>query len=500
VSYRALADHYRRINHLAHVSRIAAWDEAVMMPTGGGEARAQAMATLEGVLHELGTDARIPAWIAAAEAEPFAAASRASLREIKRVHARATALPQRLVEEESRAQLRCEQAWRTQRSASDFPGHRPLLEDVVRLKREEAQILSARAGLAPYDALMDAFEPGMRATRLDGIFQELERSLPGLVDAAISNQAAARVRTPKGPFAIEDQKRLGLTLMTAVGFDFDHGRLDTSHHPFCGGVPEDVRITTRYDVNDFTESLMGVLHETGHAKYEQGLPRELCDLPVGQARSMALHESQSLFWEMQVCRGRPFLTFAEPHVRRAFAAQAEVDSEAFAADNLARLYARVERSYIRVDADEVTYPLHVILRYRIERDLVDGSLEVRDLPERWDADMQRMLGLSTGNNHRDGCMQDVHWASGAIGYFPSYTLGALIAAQLFDAARAALPDLEAQIARGDFSLLNALLRERIWSKASLLETDELIAQATGGPLGTEAFLGHVQGRCMGQGP
>lgn len=495
MSYLELAARYRKISHLSHVSSIAGWDEAVMMPKGGGQSRADALATLNGLIHELSTDPRIGDWLAKAEQEPLDAVQRASLREIARVYQRATALPQELVEAQSRAQLRCEQAWRTQRRANDWDGHRPLLEEVVRLKREEAALLAERFGLSPYDALMDAYEPGMRSARVDAIFEELERFLPGAVEEAIERQERAPKPLPiDGVFPIEEQRALAIALMRAVGFDFDHGRLDTSHHPFCGGVPDDVRITTRYNERDFTESLMGVLHETGHAKYEQGLPRELRDLPVGQARSMGVHESQSLFQEMQICRGLPFLRFAERFVREAFPQHAH--SPALAAENLAKLYARVERGYIRVDADEVTYPLHVILRYRIERGLISGELEVKDIPEQWDAHMRRALGLSTAGNFENGCMQDVHWPSGAFGYFPSYTLGALIAAQLYEAVQAERPQLEQEIERGEFAPLNDFLRRRVWSVASLEETDTLVERATGAPLGASAFIRHVKRRYL----
>jgi len=472
------------------------WDEAVMMPRGAGDARADAMATLEGLIHQGSSDPRIAGWLEAAEAEALDALQRANLREIRRVYTRATALPQELVEAQSRAQLRCEQAWRMQRKENDWEAHLPLLSEVIRLKREEAVILAEQLGLSPYDALMDAYEPGMRSERLEGLFTDLAGWLPERVDEIVQRQSQEKLVRASGPFDVAQQRALGLELMAAMGFDFEHGRLDTSHHPFCGGVPSDVRITTRYNEQDFTESLMGVLHETGHAKYEQGLPRELDGLPVGQARSMGVHESQSLFQEMQICRGLPFLTFAEPILRRAFTEAARATPAAFEPDNLFRLYTQVKPGFIRVDADEVTYPLHVILRYRLERSLIERRLEPRDIPAFWDEAMRRTLGLSTQGNHRDGCMQDVHWPSGAFGYFPSYTLGALIAAQLYEAAVQALPNLEADIARGEVAPLSGFLAERVWKRASLLETSALIQHATGQELGTVAFKRHVQRRYL----
>jgi len=497
VSHEKLVAHYRRVHHLSHVSQIVGWDEAVMMPGGSGDARAEAMATLERIRHDIAADPRVAAWIATAKSEALDATGRASLREIERSYARATALSPTLVEAQSRARVRCELAWREQRKTSDFEGHRPLLEDVVRYEREEAECLAERFGVSPYDALLDRYEPGLKSALLDTLFGELESVLPDLLEAVLARQSHAVVRTPPAPFPSEQQRALSLELMAKLGFDFERGRLDPSHHPFCAGMPDDVRITTRYNEGDFVDSLMCVLHETGHAKYEQGLPPRLRGLPVGEARSTAVHESQSLLQEMLVCRGLPFLTFAEPLIRRAFAEQARRAPEAFSAENLTRLCTRVARTAIRVDADEVTYPLHVMFRYRIERALVEGTLEVRDLPEQWDAAMRRWLGISTGNNHRDGCMQDIHWGSGLFGYFPSYVLGALLAAQLFEAAQAGVEDLNHRIARGEFGPLDAFLRDRVWSKASLLETDELVVQATGKPLGVEAFERHLRRRYLG---
>jgi carboxypeptidase Taq len=281
-----------------------------------------------------------------------------------------------------------------------------------------------------------------------------------------------------------------------VGFDLDQGRLDVSHHPFCGGVPRDVRITTRYDSNDFTTALMGVLHESGHGKYEQGLPERWLHQPVGAARGMVLHESQSLLLEMQVCRSEHFLHFAAPLIREAFERNVAAQPEAFTAENLSVLYARVRRGYIRVDADEVTYPAHVLLRYDLERRLIDGSLGVMDLPEAWNAKMQSLLGLSTLGNDKDGCLQDVHWPSGAFGYFPLYSLGAMVAAQLFARAQKDNVDLWSDLRAGNFERLNAWLSVHVWQQASSLSTDEILTNATGEPLNPRWFVEHLRQRYL----
>jgi carboxypeptidase Taq len=508
MSYPALERHFHRLGHLQHVSAILSWDEAVMMPAASGNERAEASATLQVVLHELLTDPRLPGLIDATHAEHEAGQSAgqpdgrlnpeqlANLREITRLVRRARALPNELVEQSSLAQLRCEQAWRTLRAQNDFAAFAPLLQRVVELKREAAAVLGAALSLAPYDALLDEFEPGCRAARLDELFGALRRALPGLIDEVLEHQRAQAPREPAGPFAVAAQRELGARLMEQVGFDMARGRLDVSHHPFCGGVPSDVRITTRYDEGDFTKALMGVLHETGHAKYEQGLPRRWAGQPAGSARGMAAHEGQSLLQEMQVSRSLPFLRFLAPRLERAFPDAFARDPAAFGADNLYRLFTRVKRSKIRVDADEVTYPCHILVRYDIERALIDGSLQVPEIPEAWDAAMRALLQIATGDDHRDGCMQDVHWPSGAFGYFPTYTLGAMTAAQLFAAAQRELSGLSADIEAGRFEALNTFLRERVWSWGSLLESDELMRRATGEPLDPRHFEAHLRTRYL----
>lgn len=500
MSFSQLEAQFRRIAHLEHVSAILSWDEAVMMPEAAGHARADAMSALGVVVHEHLTASQLNDWLAAAEQEAssgkLAAAQRANLREMKRLVRRASALPSKLVEASARAQLRCEQAWRKQRANNDWDGFAPLLAEVVKLKREAAAALGQALNARPYDALLDEFEPYGSSADIDRWFSELREFLPGLIDRVIERQRSQPFETPKGPFPRAAQEALGRKLMEVVGFDMARGRLDVSHHPFCGGVPTDVRVTTRYDEADFSEGLLGVLHETGHAKYEQGRPAAFLDQPVGQARGMSVHEGNSLLQEMQISRGREFLRFAAPHIAHAFPDAARAQPKAFTPENLARAFTRVERSKIRVGADEVTYPCHVLLRYDLERDLIGGKLEVSDIPEAWDAGMRELLHISTKDDYRDGCMQDVHWPAGAFGYFPTYTLGAMTAAQLYAAAVRTQPSIPNDIAQGNFAPINAWLRESIWSKASLLTTRELMESATGKPLDPEDFKRHLEHRYL----
>jgi carboxypeptidase Taq len=499
MSYAELVRHHKKLAQLEHLEAIAGWDEATMMPEGGGEARAEAMATLRGMLHEQASLPALGDWYAKAEAEagglgPWEAAN---LREMKRGYVRAIALPGDLVEASSRAESKSEQAWRKLRKENDWAAFLPLQSEVFARKREVAHALSEKLGLGLYDALLDGYEPGGRSADIAVLFARLGEVLPGLIQAVLDRQRSQAVVAPVGPFSVDEQRKLGLELMRRLGFDFRHGRLDVSHHPFCGGVPEDVRITTRFDEADFAKALMGVLHETGHAKYEQNLPRDYLGQPVGRARGMSTHESQSLLLEMQVCRSGAFATFSAPLIAAAFPGAAARAPAAFTPENLHLLATRVRPGFIRVDADEVTYPCHVVLRFELEKALVEGALEVKDVPEAWDAAMKRLLGLSTSGNFTDGCMQDVHWPAGLIGYFPTYTLGALMAAQLFQAAEASVPDLHGSIEKGDLTPLDAFLKAKLWGEGSRLGTAELVKHATGKALGTEAFERHIARRYLG---
>ncbi|EEG09102.1 carboxypeptidase M32 [Pseudogulbenkiania ferrooxidans] len=491
-AYSALAERFTRLYRYHHLHAIASWDQATMMPAKGNEARAAALAELQVLIHRTLTEPGLAGQIAAAEDEPLDDMERANLREIRRSWEQANLLPEALVEAKALAGSRCEHAWRTQRPANDWPGFLANFREVVRLSREEAQRLAEATGVRPYDALMDKFEPGMSSAEIERVFEEVKGWLPGLIRQVRERQEGETVLAPAGPFAVERQRALGLDVMKLLGFDFDGGRLDVSVHPFCGGVAEDVRITTRYREDDFVQSLMGIVHETGHARYEQGLPRDWLSQPVGQARSMGIHESQSLSFEMQLGRSPAFLELIAPLVRRHLGEQ-----EAFSSANLARLYTRVQPGFIRVDADELTYPAHIILRFEIERALIEGEIEAEDIPALWDEKMQAYLGVDTRGNFRDGCLQDIHWTDGSFGYFPSYTLGAMYAAQYFAALRRQQPDLDAQIAAGNLAPVFDWLDRHIWSQGSRWETGELVERATGEALNPAYFRAHLERRYLG---
>jgi carboxypeptidase Taq len=492
-AYRLLETRFARLDALHGAGSVLHWDTATMMPEGGAEARAEQLATLRVVCHEVLTDAAVPDLLAAADGEELDPWQRANLREMRRQWLHATALPADLVAALSKASSECEMVWRKARPNGDFAAILPALGHLLALVRTKAEAKAARLGKSAYEALLDQYEPDGSTAEIDRLFATLAQELPGLVDAALERQRGRKPPLrPEGPFPIAAQRQAGVRLMEQLGFDFAHGRLDVSLHPFCGGTPDDVRITTRYDEADFTRALMGVLHETGHALYERGLPAEWRRQPVGDARGMSIHESQSLLIEMQVCRSREFLDYAAPVLRECFGGA----GPAWDADNLHRLYTRVERSFIRVDADEVTYPAHVILRYRLERALIGGALALADLPAAWNEGMRDLLGI-TPPDDRLGCLQDVHWYDGAWGYFPTYTLGAMTAAQLFAAAKRADPGIAPAIARGDFAPLLNWLRANVHARGSRVSSAEIVAEATGAALDAAIFLRHLRQRYLG---
>jgi carboxypeptidase Taq len=492
-AYETLEAKFRRIGAIQEAAAMLHWDAAAMMPSGGAEARAEQLATLKVLAHEALTAPAIGDLLDAADALPgLDEWQRANLREMRRRWLHATAVPGDLVEALSRACSACEHEWRRARPENDFAGILPKLHAVLDLVRGVAAAKAARLQKTPYEALLDEYEPDGSTAEIDRLFDDLGTFLPGFIERALEHQAReAPPREPDGTFPVEKQRAAGVAFMQRLGFDFDHGRLDVSLHPFCGGTPDDVRITTRYDEKSFRSALMGVLHESGHALYERGLPQAWRRQPVGDARGMAMHESQSLLMEMQACRSREFTEFAAAVLREIFSGS----GAEWEADNLFRLNTRVKRSLIRVDADEATYPAHVILRYRLEKALIAGDLPLADLPDAWRAGMEELVGIAPADD-RTGCLQDIHWYDGAWGYFPTYTLGALIAAQLFDAAKRADPAILPGLARGDFAPLLSWLRQNVHGKGSLRSTAELVEEATGRKLDTVTYKRHLEARYL----
>ena len=437
-------------------------------------------------------------WLSEAEGEMPSAGDewrRRNLELMRRLWQRAACLPVELVEARARLQTSCEGIWREAKAHDDFARVREPLQALLDVVREEAGLLGTALGLSPYDALMDGFQPGITVADVDPVFERYERFLCEALPAAEARQASrpSPLELP-APVAEAAQEAVCRRLAEAAGLDWSHARLDRSLHPFCGGTPDDVRITTRYDAGDPSRALLGVLHETGHALYERGLPAEWRRQPVGLSAGMAAHESQSLIVEMQACRSDAYLGWLGPVLADAFGGP----PAAYSQENLARLWRRVERSLIRVDADELTYPAHVVMRFRLERALIDGSLAVRDLPAAWSDGLHGLLGVRPPDDRR-GCLQDIHWYAGLFGYFPSYSVGAMAAAQLMAAARAAMPALDGALAQGDLSGLLDWLRTRVHAQGARLDFNALLEAATGRKLDQSAFEAHLRSRYLAAG-
>jgi carboxypeptidase Taq len=492
-AYDRLAARFARIATVGEAIAMLGWDASVMMPPGGAAARGDQLAVLSGLVHELTTAPAMADDLAEAEQSPPEEAwAAANLRLMRHRHLQSVALPADLVEARSRANSACESIWRHARPASDFGAVRPALEEVVRLTREASVALGEAFRMSPYDALMDGFQRGIRAGDVEPVFSAYEAFLADALPQAEAIQAARGPGRPlAGPFPVGVQEALCRRLSAAAGLDYSHARLDRSAHPFSGGTPTDIRITSRYSEEECFQSLMGVMHETGHALYEEGLPALHARQPAGEAAGMAAHESQSLLIELQVCRSDAYLSWLGPQLRAAFGG----DAALYSAENLGRLLRHVERGFIRVESNEVTYPAHVILRFRLERALIAGDLAVAELPAAWNEGMQGLLGITPPDDRR-GCLQDIHWYDGAFGYFPSYTLGAMAAAQLMAALRADVPGVDAAMAEGDLSPLLGWVRREVHGRANLLGFNDLMRAATGKPLDATAFEAHLTARYL----
>ncbi len=487
-AYDRATARFARIAALNEAAAVLNWDASTMMPAGGATARGEQLATLAGLSHDLLTASALADDLA--EAAPSNDEWDAANLELMRDEVRrATALPRELVEASTIAANTCEMIWREAKPRSDFAAVLPSLTEVFNLARQAAIILGETLGLAPYDALMSQYQRGITAADAAAIFARYETFLATALPEAEARQRAHPKETlPPGPFPIDVQEQICRRLAGEAGLDFTHARLDRSAHPFCGGTPTDIRITNRYNEANPCAALMGTLHETGHALYEQNLPRAQSRRPVGSAAGMATHESQSLIIEMQAVRSDAYLSYLAPVLSDAFGRTISLSALQSDLQNVAR-------SFIRVDADEMTYPAHVLLRFRLEQALLSGDLAVAELPGAWAEGLHGLLGI-TPPDHARGCLQDIHWQIGLIGYFPSYTLGAMAAAQLMAAARNALPDLDSALARGDFAPLTAWLARNVHAQGARLGFNQLLTAATGEPLNPAAFEAHLTRRYL----
>jgi len=497
-AYHELETTFRRHSALRAAASMLQWDNSTMMPENSGDARGEQLAALSEVSHEMITHPKLADLFAKAESQISTLDDwqQANLREMKRAWHHQTAVPAELVSALTKACHESELFWRKARKENNFKAFLPYQEKVLSLVRESAEAKAAAMNLSPYDALLDQYDPGTTSVAIDTIFDDLAIFLPDFISKVIDKQSKEPAPLElHGPFPAATQKALGKTMMQKLGFDFTRGRLDESAHPFCGGVPGDVRLTTRYNEEDFLSGFFGVMHETGHALYEMGLPAKWRNQPVGEARGMAFHESQSLLSEMQLSISLDFLEYATPLMREAFGQTLNISGAEWSSENIYKTMTRVQPSLIRVDADEATYPAHVILRYRLEKQMIAGTLAVKDLPDAWRSGMQQLLGI-TPDSDSNGCMQDVHWPDGAFGYFPTYTLGAMIAAQLMDSIKNSIPDLGAQIRKGNFQQLSEWLGKNIHSQGSRFSSPDLLKHATGKNLDSAVYKKHLKNRYL----
>jgi carboxypeptidase Taq len=493
--YQQLEQEFRRLHAFRGAASLLRWDAAVMMPRGSADIRGEQLAALDSECHALLTSPKVSRLIERAQANQAQLEDwqLANLREMRRERDRAIATPLSLVTRLARATSMAEVRWLEARQEDNFALFAPHLEEVVALTRDKAQVLSKALDLAPYDALIDGFSPGFLSADIDQLFRVMGRRLPTLIREAIELQAQRPALPLTGKVSVSKQRALAHEVMRALGFPFDRGRLDEASHAFTEGVWGDVRVTTRFDVNEPFTGLMGALHEVGQAMYDLGLPAAWRDQPVGRDRGMALEESQSLLLEMLIGRSRPFLTWLRPLLEKHFGCT----GPEWEIENLYQTLIRVRRSPIRAEADELTYPVHIMLRYELEKEIFDGTLPVRDLPEAWRTAFERRLGLRPSTD-AEGCLQDVHWAIGSFGYFPSYALGSFIAAQLYESLRAESEHFDAEIAAGHFGGLFEWLRQNVHGRGASVGAQELIREATGKTLSAAPWLRYVEAKYLEQ--
>lgn len=491
--YQQLEEEFRRLHAFRGATSLLRWDSAVMMPRGSAEVRGEQLAALETECHAILTSPKVSRLLdrAQANAQGLEDWQLANLREMRRQRDHAIATPPSLVSRLAKAAARAEMHWLEAKRTNRYVDFAPHLEEVVHLVRDKAALLGQHLGLAPYDALVDEYTPGITTAEIDTLFKAVARRLPALVRETIELQAKTPAQPLAGKFGASKQRALAMDVMKAIGFPFDKGRLDECDHPFTEGVAGDIRITTRFDPNDAFQGLLGALHETGHAMYDLGLPHGWRDQPVGRNRGMALEESQSLLLEMVVVRSRPFVQYLRPLLEKHLG----VSGPDWEPENVYRNLTRVQRSLIRVEADELTYPAHIMVRYDLEKRLLDGSLTVTDLPAAWNEGMESRLGLRPQTDV-EGCLQDVHWAVGSFGYFPSYAVGALIAAQLWEKIRVDRESVDAEIARGEFGGLFEWLRENVHGYGAKVTVQELVKVATGKPLSAAPALRYLEAKYL----
>jgi carboxypeptidase Taq len=491
-AYDQLIQRIKECRLLESCGNLLGWDERTYMPRQGSRHRGEQMALIARLVHEKVTDPVLGGLLAEVEGTDLVADSAsveaANVREIRRAHDRAAKLPRQLVEELARTTTQAQPVWEKARREDNFSDFQPWLDKIVKLKRQEAQAVGYQD--AAYDALLDEYEPGATTAEVTRVFAELRAELVPLVAGILEAGKQPKTEILERDYPVDRQVVFGQAAAAAIGFDFSAGRLDVTTHPFCSTPgPGDIRLTTRYNARHFNEGFFGILHEAGHGIYEQGLPAEHFGTPCGTAASLGIHESQSRLWENQIGRGRTFWHHFFPRARQVFLdalAGVTLDDWLLAIND-------VRPSFIRIEADEATYNLHIILRFELEQALVSGDLDPADVPGAWNEKFQQLLGL-TPPTASQGCLQDIHWSFGGIGYFPTYTLGNLYAAQFMEQARLDLPDLDDAIRLGEFGGLKRWLNENIHRHGQRWRAAELCRRVTGRDLSPGPLVAYLRGK------
>ncbi|MCA9303716.1 MAG: carboxypeptidase M32 [Phycisphaerales bacterium] len=494
--YQELVAHARRSGNLGSIAALVSWDQETYMPAGGAAARAEQSSLIARIMHEANTSAKRGELIAQCEADAelmkAGTETGACVREMRRDYDLATKLPGDLVAALAQAQSETQEIWKHARANNDFKSFAPALDKVMKLTREKASCYGVPAGGELYDALLNEYEPGATAAEIEAVFTPLGQRLSALIADITANGTPPKVDFLHREIPTGLQHAFGQKVTAAFGFDYTKGRLDTTTHPFCSGFgPGDTRMTTRYAIDNFPDAIGSTMHECGHGLYEQGLPKDgdKFGTPLADAVSLGIHESQSRMWENMVGRSRAFWTWALPVAKETFNGVIDdVDLDA-----MVRGMNTCTPSFIRVESDEATYNLHVMLRFGIERALIAGDLSVNDLPGVWNERFKQLLGLDVPSDAK-GCMQDVHWSFGLVGYFPTYTLGNLYAAQFWETINEQIPDLDERMARGDFAALLEWCRTNIHQHGRRYSASELCERATGKSLSADPLLRHLESR------
>ncbi|WP_041405222.1 carboxypeptidase M32 [Rickettsia canadensis] len=493
-NYTKLENAFSTISHFNNILNILYWDVAVNMPIGSGESRSNEIITLTSLVHSMLKSPLLKELLSKAkeESKNLNNWQNANIREIERKITDANCIDEQLQKKLVAATNKAELVWREARKNNDYNLFKPHLQKVLDYTKEVAKARADVFNCGLYDSLIDMYDPSRKSNEIKQFFSVLKKELRELINKVLEKQKGEKKLVKISRLDPKMQKRIGKRIMEIMQFDLAKGRLDESNHPFCSGTPNDIRLTTRYDKDNFISGLMGIIHETGHALYEQNLPEMYKGQPVGLAKGMAFHESQSLFMEMQVGRSREFTEFLAKLLHDEF----NIKGEEYSAENLYRKITRVMPDFIRVDADEITYPMHVILRFEIEELLINGNLNLDDLPTFWDSNMVEYLGIKP-TSFSNGCLQDIHWSHGSFGYFPAYTNGAIIAAMMMKKVKEMHPNIKDDILNGDFSNLNNYLNKNFRNLGSLNNSADLLKSASGeDKINPEVYIKYLEGKYL----